>query len=311
MKTIKITLMPLFFCLFVFAFNACSDDEDTTPEICNNGIDDDADGDIDCADSDCATDCIEICDNGIDDDGDGAIDCADSDCVGTADCLEICNNGIDDDLDGLTDCDDSECNTAAGCFEICDNGIDDDSDGAIDCADSECAAASGCFEECNNAVDDDGNGDIDCFDDGCATFSEAIFTATWVGRYQVANGLLPFLQDDTLVITSGVSTTDNIVTVTSQTLFLSVNATITSCGTLDLENGIVIPAIPVGTFQQDTIYNVQLGNSSLITINPDIQTVFLNFQGVVIGNGSTPVPGFPYPISGVEIESTVAGSTRQ
>lgn len=48
------------------------------PEDCYNGIDDDGDGLIDCADPDC--DCTEICDNGIDDDGDGLVDADDPDC---------------------------------------------------------------------------------------------------------------------------------------------------------------------------------------------------------------------------------------
>ncbi len=43
------------------------------PEICDNGVDDDCDGDIDCDDSDCQT-APEICDNGIDDNCDGNID---------------------------------------------------------------------------------------------------------------------------------------------------------------------------------------------------------------------------------------------
>ena len=56
-------------------------------EICNNAIDDDGDGDVDCADADCGDDvsCIgagvENCTNGIDDDGDGNADCADVDCA--------------------------------------------------------------------------------------------------------------------------------------------------------------------------------------------------------------------------------------
>ena len=61
-------------------------------EICNNGIDDDRDGDADCDDNDCADHaaCIpdEICDNGIDDDRDGDADCDDNDCVDDASCAE-------------------------------------------------------------------------------------------------------------------------------------------------------------------------------------------------------------------------------
>lgn len=53
---------------------------------CNNGLDDDNDGDIDCWDFDCLNDPICIndefdCDDGIDDDGDGDIDCWDFDCL--------------------------------------------------------------------------------------------------------------------------------------------------------------------------------------------------------------------------------------
>ena len=54
-------------------------------EICDNGIDDDGDGDADCVDSDCPA-CPEICNNGADDDGDGAIDCDDTDCADAGNC---------------------------------------------------------------------------------------------------------------------------------------------------------------------------------------------------------------------------------
>ena len=66
------------------------EDTSTDPEICDDGIDNDEDGDIDCDDSDCETaePCLvdpEICDDGIDNDEDGAIDCDDSDCALDAD----------------------------------------------------------------------------------------------------------------------------------------------------------------------------------------------------------------------------------
>ena len=84
---------------------------------CNNGIDDDGDGVIDCADGDCfaSNECtVEICDNGIDDDGDGWIDCSDTECFNLSFCVEICDNGIDDNGDGLIDDEDPQCNTPAG-----------------------------------------------------------------------------------------------------------------------------------------------------------------------------------------------------
>lgn len=113
-------------------------------EICSNGIDDDGDGKIDCADMKCASFCFSEsegnnCSDGIDNDGDGQVDCADSDCDCTS--VEICNNGIDDDGNGLTDCEDNSCTAFSSCqIEICDNGIDDDNDGFIDYSDGDCFA---------------------------------------------------------------------------------------------------------------------------------------------------------------------------
>ncbi|MBN1955203.1 MAG: pilus assembly protein [Anaerolineae bacterium] len=90
------------------------------------------------------------CSNGVDDDGDGYVDCADSDCVDSPDCTITsersypngCNNSVDDDNDGMTDCDDPDCFGEPVCNpppEICDNGIDDDYDFKIDCVDPDCA----------------------------------------------------------------------------------------------------------------------------------------------------------------------------
>ncbi len=90
-------------------------------EDCTNGVDDDGDGDIDGADSDCAVVTPENCTNGIDDDGDGDIDAADTDCqepegpVGDA----TCSDGIDNDGDGDTDAADTDCQSGPGgptCF---------------------------------------------------------------------------------------------------------------------------------------------------------------------------------------------------
>ncbi len=64
---------------------------DTGAEDCTNNIDDDADGDLDCDDADCAThpDCLpppEICFGDIDEDGDGLTDCEDPACAGSVLC---------------------------------------------------------------------------------------------------------------------------------------------------------------------------------------------------------------------------------
>jgi len=62
---------------------------------------------------------VEICDNGIDDDGDGLIDCLDiDDCATAANCqtpVEICDNDLDDDGDGDIDCDDADCADDPAC----------------------------------------------------------------------------------------------------------------------------------------------------------------------------------------------------
>ena len=81
----------------------------------------------------------EICDDGIDNNRDGALDCLDDACVGTEICTEDCSDGIDNDVDGLTDCLDLECRGTDACIEICDNGTDDTGEGLVDCEDPSCA----------------------------------------------------------------------------------------------------------------------------------------------------------------------------
>ena len=46
---------------------------------------------------------LEDCDNGVDDNGNGLVDCADLDCAGLPSCPERCDNCVDDDGDGATD----------------------------------------------------------------------------------------------------------------------------------------------------------------------------------------------------------------
>ena len=136
---------------------------DVKVEICNNNIDDDENGHVDCDDpacqfeKHCKIDVIENCTNNIDDDGNGHIDCDDPACVKDAACRksnkEICDNGVDDDGDGLKDCDDPVCSKHSTCYvpgktdpvEICDNEMDDDDNGLIDCDDPACAEESSCL----------------------------------------------------------------------------------------------------------------------------------------------------------------------
>jgi subtilisin-like proprotein convertase family protein len=124
----------------------CSGPDCERGAACGDGVDNDADGSTDCADSSCADAprCMPetACGDGVDNDGDGPADCADTDCAGTALCQPEtdCGNGIDDDGDGRVDCADPGCATRceAGAEVSCNDGIDNDADGTADCLDSDC-----------------------------------------------------------------------------------------------------------------------------------------------------------------------------
>ncbi|MGE4652877.1 MAG: C10 family peptidase, partial [Myxococcota bacterium] len=96
----------------------------------------------------------EDCGNGIDDDQDGQTDCADAECTDSPLCdgvvFEVCDNNRDDDLDGDVDCLDDDCDTDPFCvgpgIEICENMVDDDGDGDIDCEDLDCANHPNCIK---------------------------------------------------------------------------------------------------------------------------------------------------------------------
>jgi len=92
-------------------------------DIKRNGIDEDCDGSDRLSGPACPGGNPEICDDGIDNDGDGDIDCADTDCTNDPACSggcvpvpEICDDGIDNDCDGKVDCaDKKDCNNFPGC----------------------------------------------------------------------------------------------------------------------------------------------------------------------------------------------------
>ena len=147
------------------------DCDDTDPDVfpgqtegCN-GIDDNCDGLVDCAEP-----------GTTDADGDGVCecdDCDDDDPFTHPGAAEICD-GLDNDCDGAPgvdetdgdgdgwvsclDCDDGDVAVFPGNPEIC-NAIDDDCDGFVDCADPD-------------LVDDDGDGFCECED--CDDFDATI-----------------------------------------------------------------------------------------------------------------------------------------
>lgn len=106
----------------LFGLMACSDSENGNPivdEICNDGVDNDGNGLVDCEDMSCSSNkaCFESnCADGIDNDGDGFSDCEDLDCEDFQDCLiERCIDGVDNDGDGLVDCEDPDCTSNPNC----------------------------------------------------------------------------------------------------------------------------------------------------------------------------------------------------
>jgi hypothetical protein len=80
-----------------------------------------------CVDGNVVDDCMTspqcvaevACNDGVDNDNDGDTDCADANCAGSG-CspTEICNNTIDDDLDGAQDCADSDCDSDPACTVV-------------------------------------------------------------------------------------------------------------------------------------------------------------------------------------------------
>ena len=177
MTTALLMMLPL------MGASRCGSSEDGALEFnerCENGVDDNEDGRVDCEDPQCAfypkcsTQEGEHCYNGRDDNGDGAVDCADEACKATFICAadgEDCVNQRDDDGDGKTDCEDEACSNTAACLpgaENCTNGQDDDGDGSIDCDDDDCKQVFVCLiktELPDNGTDDDGDGKIDCEDE--------------------------------------------------------------------------------------------------------------------------------------------------
>jgi hypothetical protein len=151
----------------------------------------------------------EICNNSLDDDGDGLIDCADPDCQ------------IDNDGDGYfalpcgNDCDDTKPVINPGKPEVC-NGIDDNCNGVIDegiaetpttCGVGACAATgtlscvggvmvdtctpvtptaevcNGIDDNCNGVVDENLTRPITCGVGGCAsTGTETCTAGVWGGN---------------------------------------------------------------------------------------------------------------------------------
>lgn len=137
---------------------------------CADGVDNDYDGLVDCADTDClvlshlcgeivpeipqdrpesgadADEALQNCSDDVDNDNDGQFDCGDQDCrdIPETCCIrentnETCSDGIDNDSNGFADCEDFGCRNGIFvdvCNEssdaTCDDGKDNDGDYGVD-----------------------------------------------------------------------------------------------------------------------------------------------------------------------------------
>ena len=100
----------------------------------------------------------EVCDDAADQDCDGQVDCADSECAAETICQpEDCENGVDDNADTLVDCDDPDCAAVTICvtdFDVV--VVDDDGDVGKACA----IALDGDDDPHLSYMEDDGDGDL-------------------------------------------------------------------------------------------------------------------------------------------------------
>lgn len=131
-----------------------STDEETTRTdrrmVTCEPADPDNDGDgypdsVDCDDNnpDINPGMEEDCENEVDDNCNGYLDCLDEDCDGDP----ACEPPVDEDNDGYSvenDCDDNNPDVNPGADEDCDNKIDDDCDTDIDCNDDDCTFDPAC-----------------------------------------------------------------------------------------------------------------------------------------------------------------------
>ena len=151
-------------------------------EICNNNIDDDGDGQVDCNDGDCGTPTIDT------------VDLMNPDCT-TLDGAQITINATGTDLEysidnGITFQTSNQFSTLGlGSYDI-----------VVRNSTTQCEAVytnnpvvvdhSHCPELCNNGMDDDGDGLIDCEDDDCQSNAISITPTTTADCTQDGSGAI-------------------------------------------------------------------------------------------------------------------------
>jgi hypothetical protein len=100
----------------------------------------------------------EVCNDGIDNDGDVYVDCADSNCWSTAPCstclqgahgqpefgVAACTDGLDNDCDGTFDCQDDDCSASDYYITECCDGTDENGNGIPDDFNCRCKSNADC-----------------------------------------------------------------------------------------------------------------------------------------------------------------------
>jgi hypothetical protein len=170
-----------------FNITGCAD------ELCTDNLDNDFDGQIDCADASCVSNnaCNELgeCSDNLDNDFDGQVDCSDVDCANDAACLPFCGDGLINQageqceganlngqscqslgfISGSITCSAACTFEVTACIaEVCNDGLDNNNNNLTDCQDPVCASdplcASGVETFCEDFTDNDGDSLVDCED---------------------------------------------------------------------------------------------------------------------------------------------------
>jgi endo-1,4-beta-D-glucanase Y len=139
----------------------------TPAEICDDAVDNDGDGDIDCADADCSSDpACDFCGNASCGSAEDSCTCA-ADCGAAPSQEQSCSDGLDDDCDLDVDCADSDCAGDAAC-QVCGDASCGAGEDQCSCA-ADCGAPPSAETSCTDGISDDCDADVDCDDADCAS----------------------------------------------------------------------------------------------------------------------------------------------